>query len=272
MLKRTGQYTMTAAPRAACSKAPASGDWTPTWKTRKAALGAFALIVGLSGCGGSDDDPDPAPAPIAAPGPAPAPAPAPGPAPAPAPPGDPTPAGFVKTGDVLAADTLDVGDRYVKDAREVVFDSTGNKYYEFVPAPATWDAAQAAAVAAGGYLAVLSSPLEMLFVNQAYDGLGGPDGVDGTWVGATQVTGATAPGEGWTWVDGSALAADSELWNDEFGGLPLDSGLPEDGQAQYGAIYNGQSSTDTKLLYDNGTAAGTLPKYLIEYDSQAAIK
>jgi hypothetical protein len=173
---------------------------------------------------------------------------------------------------VLAADAVDVGNRYTKGGREVIFDEVGKKYYEFVATPATWNAAQAAAVAAGGYLAVLSSRLEMLFINQAYEGLGGPDGVDGTWVGATQVTGATAPGEGWTWVDGSALAADSELWNDEFGGLPLDSGLPENGQAQYGAIYNGQSSIDTKLLYDTGTATDTLPKFLIEYDSAAVIK
>jgi hypothetical protein len=112
----------------------------------------------------------------------------------------------------------------------------------------------------------------MLFVNQAYDGLGGPTGLDGTWVGAGQANGATAPGEGWAWIDGTPLAADSELWNDEYGGLPLDSGLPEDGEAQYGAIYDGLSSSDTKLLYDHGTATDTLPKFLIEYDGKASVK
>lgn len=273
MLKTTGQYMSALMDASSCQasrdvsgQGPGAYDGTRPWKKRRAAVGALALLVGLAGCGGGgDDDPEPAPAPVAAP--------APGPAPAPAPaPGDPIPAGFAKSGEVLAADALDVGDRYTKGGREVVYDAIGKKYYEFVATPGTWDAAKAAAVAAGGYLAVLSTPLEMLFVNQAYEQLGGPDGVDGTWVGASQISGATAPGEGWTWLDGSALAADSELWNDEFGGLPLDSGLPENGQAQYGAVYNGKSSSDTKLLYDSGTATDALPKFLIEYDSAAAVK
>ena len=248
------------------------------WKRRGAAIGVLALALWLSACGGSRDD-DPAPPPVATPdpGPAPGPGPDPGPAPGPGPDAGPAPvapAGFTKTSEITAADGLDVGDRYAKDGREVVYDAVGLKYYEFVPTAATWDAAKVAAETAGGYLAVLSTPLEMLFVNQAYDALGGEDGTDGTWVGASQATGATQPGEAWTWLDGSPIAADSELWNDAFGGLPLDSGGIEDGQAQYGAIYNGVAAnpSDTKLLYDNGTVASTLPKYLIEYDTQAAVK
>jgi hypothetical protein len=150
--------------------------------------------------------------------------------------------------------------------------------YELVSNSLTWNEAQAFAATKGGYLAVLDTPAEMLFINTNYDGLGGPTGEDGTWVGASQAAGSVGVADGWTWnvgvpvatVPGTPIPAESELWNDAFGGLPLDNGDGENGSAQFGAIYDGTSQTDTKLLYDQGTATDSLPKFLIEYDAAAS--
>lgn len=156
--------------------------------------------------------------------------------------------------------------------------ATGHGYELVSDRTLTWNEAQAFAAERGGYLAVLDTPAEMLFINTSYDGLGGPSGADGTWVGASQATGSVGVADGWTWnvgvpvstVPGTPIPADSELWNDSFGGLPLDNGDGENGSAQFGAIYDGLSQTDTKLLYDNGTATDSLPKFLIEYDAAAS--
>jgi hypothetical protein len=278
-----------AAPTEAPTMTRAAGS-RKVWRSRGAAIGVIALALSLAACGGSssNDDPpvggDPTPVDPAPVDPTPVdpdpvdPDPV-DPDPVDPTPVDPKPVGFTKLDDVLSAELAeDVGDRYTSDTdptRVIVYDPIGQKYYEFVKpaAPVTWDAARVEAAAKGGDLAVLDTPADMLFVNYAYDDLGGPFGDDGTWVGASQAAGATQPGEGWTWIDGTVLAADSELWNDEFGGLPLDSGLPEAGKAQYGTIYNGLTPSDTKLLFDHGAAGtGTNPKYLIEYANKEAIK
>jgi hypothetical protein len=287
---------VSAAPTEAPTMARAVGSRT-AWRSRGAAIGVIALALSLAACGGSssnDDppgdpvvvDPDPVnpdpvnPDPVDPDPVDPDPVPVDPPTPA-----DPKPAGFTKTGDVLTvAGSTDVGDRFTSDAdpqRVISYDPVTQKYYEFValvpPALITWPDARAAAAVKGGDLAVLETPEDMLFVNRAYDGLGGVEGTDGTWVGASQAAGATEKGEGWTWIDQTALPGNSPLWNlsAAFGQLPLDSSttLPEGGRAQYGAIYDGLNVDDTKLLYDHGaTDTGTNPKYLIEYANKEAIK
>src|SRR3569832_1494226 len=67
----------------------------------------------------------------------------------------------------------------------------------------SWDSAQAAAEAAGGYLATITSPSENAFIfsliddpaywNQTANG-------HGPWIGAYQPTGSTEPDGGWSWV------------------------------------------------------------------------
>ena len=143
---------------------------------------------------------------------------------------------------------------------------------------ATWAEAQAAAEAKGGYLAVLDSAGEITAVKGAFaadsfdstvgDGYVG-SGNDGTWVGLSQAAGQPADAggilTGWTWADGTTLAGDSPLWN---AGEPNDDSNPvESGGDDFGAIYNGVDAADTAILYDFGTSASTLPRYLIEYDT-----
>lgn len=73
-------------------------------------------------------------------------------------------------------------------------------WYEAVSAPGiTWNAASAAAQAAGGYLATLTSQLENDFV---YTTLA--VGNKPLWLGATQAAGAATVTDGWTWVTGEA--------------------------------------------------------------------
>lgn len=159
-------------------------------------------------------------------------------------------------------------------------DETNNHGYELVTVAAgiTWDQALAAATAKGGHLAVLDTPGEMTFINSAYDGLGTADGMQPTWVGASQAAGAAEPGGGWSWigVNGGApiplpgTPPGDGVWNDAFGGLPLDNGGPPESDAQYGAVYDGTAPDDTDLLFDFGTAGSTATKYLIEYENIAA--
>jgi len=170
------------------------------------------------------------------------------------------------------------------DPATAIDPAAGGHGYELITVDAgiTWADAQAAAAARGGYLAVLDTEAEMLFIQQQYEGLGdGAIPADGTWVGARQAADQTSPSAGWTWVDGanSELPATSPLWN-SFPGvqLPLDDGDNDetDHEAQYAAIFDGlgasegagrDPATDTKLLYDIGTDTTTLDKYLIEYNT-----
>ncbi|MBA3477694.1 MAG: C-type lectin domain-containing protein [Lautropia sp.] len=164
-------------------------------------------------------------------------------------------------------------------------DTTSGHGYELVAGVATWEQANAAAIARGGYLAVLDTATEMAFVNANFSGLGPDTGDGGAWVGLRQAADAATPGAGWTWVDGTALPGDSPLWSDAFGGSlpgdfrdePFTAGL-ENHEADFGGIYEGTSDTDTALLFDRGAGTGhpnagtdTLPQYLIEYNTTSAL-
>ena len=77
-----------------------------------------------------------------------------------------------------------------------------NHWYVAVSAPKiTWTAAEAAAEAAGGYLATLTSQAESDFV---YGALG--VGTQPLWLGGIQATTATSAADGWQWVTGEAWA------------------------------------------------------------------
>src|SRR5262245_41663089 len=93
----------------------------------------------------------------------------------------------------------------------VVWDvaSGGNGHiYEAVAVPGTanltWSAANAAALAAGGYLATVPTPAENLFVfgliNAPQYWIPGSD--HGPWLGGHQEPGSPEPAGGWTWVTG----------------------------------------------------------------------
>lgn len=75
-------------------------------------------------------------------------------------------------------------------------------WYEAVSAPGvTWSQANAAAQAAGGYLATLTSKAENDFVYGAVAVADQP-----LWLGATQAAGVSDVADGWSWVTGEVWA------------------------------------------------------------------
>lgn len=78
--------------------------------------------------------------------------------------------------------------------------SVNGHWYEAVSAPGiTWADAEAAAQAAGGHLATLTSLAESDFVYSALGVAAQP-----LWLGATQASNATSATDGWQWVTGEA--------------------------------------------------------------------
>lgn len=218
--------------------APAGHSDSSPW-----VMGGLALLMTatLAACGGGGDDPPAAapepPAATPAP-PAGTPAPPPG-TPAP-PPGTPAPASTVPAGMVAGPALANGGLLYFKDAnanaileageRAVIYSPTTQHYYEFqsAPAPLTWDAATAAAVARGGHLFTGDAAGEVEFVRSSFSFAAGTpapaygglqitesDGSLGAWIGLAAAPGPspTASDGVWSWVKtdgtvgGTALAA-----------------------------------------------------------------
>jgi Lectin C-type domain len=71
-------------------------------------------------------------------------------------------------------------------------DGGNGHWYELVRTAATWDAAEAAANAAGGHLASITSIAENQFVAAVAAG-------SGAWLGGLQPVGSCEPGCGWKW-------------------------------------------------------------------------
>lgn len=92
----------------------------------------------------------------------------------------------------------------------------------------TWDRAKAAAEAAGGYLATVTSPQENAFVFGLVTNPIHWNGNRGPWIGGYQDPGHSA-GEGWRWVTGEPF--DYANWSP---GQPNDGGGAEETRLQYG--------------------------------------
>ncbi len=255
------------------------------WRRRAAIAGILSLGLGVAACGGGSDDPPvatPAPGPAPAPAPEPPAAPQPAPVPPPAPaPGDPAPAGFTKSGDILDSGSIDVGDRFTAGTRTIVFDATGNRYLELVtaPAPLTWAEAEAAATAAGGALASPSTSAKMTFIKQAYTNVdlpegGAASGGNGAWIGLRQTAGGALPGDNWAFLNGEALPGDSLLWNRP--SEPNDGGSPTEGAREdFGALFYGKTGaiSDLEMIYDAGvTGTDKQTKYLVEWTTKESVK
>jgi hypothetical protein len=255
-----------------------------SWRARGAAAGVIALAIGLAGCGGSssNDDPpvaeEPPPPPVETPAPPPN-VPPPVETPAPPPAADPAPAGFTKTGDILTtAGSIDIGDVFTAGSRTVVFDTVNSRYYELKSGtPVDYATAKAAAATAGGLLASPSDAAKMAFIKVAFQAqlpLGGAaTGANGAWIGLEQAPSSPTPGDGWTFLDGTALPGASALWNKPT--EPNDAGnATESNSENFGAIFAGKTNveTDLELIYDAGVGAtSTQPMYLIEYATKEAI-
>jgi hypothetical protein len=97
-------------------------------------------------------------------------------------------------------------------ADQAFFSQTGH-FYEVILAPAqiTWEEAQAAATARGGYLATILTEAENSFVfnlvnNPSFWREGGTNSF-GPWIGGFQPPGSSEPDGGWTWVNGDGSFA-----------------------------------------------------------------
>jgi hypothetical protein len=163
----------------------------------------------------------------------------------------------------------------VTESATLQFDEATGHAYQFVAGPGiSWADANAAAIAAGGHLLVIDSTAELELVRDSFAtataaGLGGSTGADGTWIGLTQAAGSATLTDGWAWTSvtgveagGAAFPGAGSTWN---AGEPNDSDDNEDGQDQWGAIYQGGSPTDTALIYDWDNS--NLPNYIIEFES-----
>lgn len=152
---------------------------------------------------------------------------------------------------------------------QVVGGSFDDRYYEIVPSQGIpWaDAAAAARLefydyGAGdprgivqGRLATITSEAEDIFIESLRGSatLAKPE----VWVGAAQEDGATAPGDGWRWLNGESIAAvnTSSPYTNWQAGEPNDSG---------GEIHIGVGHSGTFGWNDEGRN-GNIGGYVIEY-------
>lgn len=117
----------------------------------------------------------------------------------------------------------------------------------------TWSDAKAAAQAAGGHLATITSPGEQ---NAVLAQIGG--GVSGdTWIGAQQPPGSVEPDQGYAWVTGEPFLYTN--WG---------SGQPDDFTGQDSALLHPAGVWDDKA--DDGHG-GTVDAYLLETGPELVI-
>lgn len=297
-IQSIGEVAQAPAPATTTTPTPAPADAGGTTEYNPWLVGGAAVlgIGAIAAVANDDDDDNPAPPPA---GEEPPPAPPPG---GEEPPPPPPPANVAPTSentdvpltapqtplsadlfpfsgpeptDTLAAVTIASVTPTVAESPTLIYDEISGHAYQFVSGPTiSWADANAAAVAAGGHLLVIDSAEELALIRDGFatatpSGLGGPLGSDGTWIGLSQAAGQTGVGDGWSWISnqgapnaGLPFSGTDAFWNT---GEPNDANDVEDGQDDWGAIYQGLDPTDTKLIFD-WDATG-LPNYIIEYES-----
>ncbi len=109
--------------------------------------------------------------------------------------------------------------------------SGNGHFYDVVSAPGTisWEDAEAAASAAGGYLATITSREENDFVFSLVNKPAYWHGYSGPWLGGYQSPATLQPTGNWRWVTGEAWAYTN--WQ---AGQPNDSGGKEEDKLQFG--------------------------------------
>lgn len=112
----------------------------------------------------------------------------------------------------------------------------------------SWDSANAAAAAAGGYLTTITSAAENAFVFSLIDdpaywkqSING----HGPWIGGYQPTGSSEPSGGWTWVTRPGVPT-----AEAFSYSNWDSGEPNDATAMANGVINHQ---DNIAYFHSGT-------------------
>jgi hypothetical protein len=118
----------------------------------------------------------------------------------------------------------------------------GNRYKLFPPI-ASWDAANAAAIAMGGHLATITSAAAQGLI----DSLGAPPA---TAIGIRQALGSTEPSGGWEWVTGEPFE-----WTNWSSGEPNHDGNEED----CGFTWGGNA-------WNDGRCFGAANGYIVEWE------
>jgi hypothetical protein len=140
--------------------------------------------------------------------------------------------------------------------------SGGNGHrYQVVPVSAgvTWQQANAAALAADGYLATITSAAENSFVFSLIDraSMWSSSGAwrFGPWIGGVQPPGSAEPAGGWGWGTGEAFAYSN--WY---------AGQPDNGNGNQDRIYFFTASPlERAATWGDKNGSDTLPGYVIEY-------
>ena len=142
--------------------------------------------------------------------------------------------------------------------------SGGNDhFYEAFLVTGDWNAADAAASAAGGYLATILSAAENDFVhglvvgNDSFWYTDGANNTQGPWLGGLQPAGSPEPGGGWEWVTGEPWGY--ENWAP---GEPNNAG-PEDRLQFFGPGVGNKASTWNDVPQNTAAVRG----YIVEWNS-----
>jgi hypothetical protein len=155
---------------------------------------------------------------------------------------------------------------------QVVWSSAaGGNDHTYIPvatrSPISWTAAQAAAVAAGGHLATITSAGENAFVFSLIDDPaywivgGGASHSNGPWLGGLQVSKANEPAGGWAWITGEAFVFTN--WEPS---QPDNGANTEDYLTFWSNVFPTRAST----WNDNSDNGGTVASYVIEIPTAAA--
>ena len=128
-----------------------------------------------------------------------------------------------------------------------------------VPGTITWEAANAAAIAAGGYLATITSQAENDFVFLLVNNTTYWHGSSGPWLGGYQSPATQQPNANWNWVTGEAWSYTN--WQS---GQPNDSGGKAEDKLQFG--FAPLASTWNDIMSIDPTPAYWPIAYVVEWD------
>jgi hypothetical protein len=130
--------------------------------------------------------------------------------------------------------------------------SANQHTYQVVNDDVTWETARAAAEAAGGYLATMTSAAENGWLTTTF----GASSLNLHWIGGFQPEGSDEPDGGWRWVTGEAFSYDN--WS---GGEP--NNVDDD---EWVIGFNDQTTADGST-WNDAWSGEVLRGYVIEWDA-----
>lgn len=160
----------------------------------------------------------------------------------------------------MLAITLLITSPGLASANPVSWSGNGH-FYDVVSVPGTitWEDANAAAIAAGGYLATITSQAENDFVFLLVNNATCWHGSSGPWLGGYQSPATQQPNANWRWVTGEAWSYTN--WQS---GQPNDSGGKVEDKLQFG--FASRVATWNDIMSIEPTSAYRPIAYVVEWD------